>query len=516
MVINRTLILFARLKSLIFFDKHELSFLKKQNRKQQKRNFNDKTILFQCINDYFYVLLFSIVINELQDKNAKRIGIINVPLKIKEIHYILLFPILIKYILYKLEIRKLKKIYKAIGIDDFIYHTQFDMFFNLSILKKSLSIYLKLKTKHQLQKLEIDGVKIGDLVIDTYLRYHTINTLPTLNLRGFWLFKVIYDTFGILEFHTEFAQKNKINKAFFAMSVYIYHGIPARVYTNSDVDVFVAGGFTKLFKKLDSDFYYSMQKDHTYFKRDFEKSFSDKERVIGKNKFKERFEGIDDTGYFDNLKVIGGLNTYDKSNNYDLQYKLDGVIFLHDFYDAHKIYGETIFSDFYQWATFTLDIIREHNLNIGIKPHPHDFIIHSTYVVNKLKKEYDDLIWIDKNVSNTSIFNSGIKFGISHSGSVLSELAFHKIVPICCYENSTSSFDFVYQANSIEEYLELLFRANKLTVKASNQVYEYYYMNYILNNSDYQIKSNKVIGINIKGINRFNTKSSDLIKINEV
>ena len=515
MVINRMLILFSRLQSLIFFDKHERYFLKGRNRKYQKRSFNDKIILFQCINDYFYVLLFSIVINELQDKNAKRIGIINVPLNIRGIHYILLLPILIKYILYKFEIRKLKKIYKAIGIDEFVYHNQFDMFLNLSVFKKSISIFFNLKTKLQLQQLEINGVKIGDLIVDTYLRFYLLNTTPTLKLRSLWLFKVIYDSISILNFHNNFSKRNEISQAFFAMSVYIYHGVPARVYVNAEINVFVAGGFTKLFKKLDKKFHYSMQKDHSNFQKDFENLFSDKERIIGENKFKERFDGIDDTGYIDNLKAIGGVNTYDNSNNQDLNIKLDGIVFLHDFYDAHKIYGETIFSDFYEWATYTFDLIRANKLNIGIKPHPHNLIIHSTRVINKLKEEYEDLIWIDKNVSNTSIFNSGIKFGISHSGSVLSELAYFGIPPICCYENFASSFNFLYQANSIDEYKELILNANNLIMKNRQQVGSFYYMNHIINNSDYQLNSHKVNGINIKGVNRFNTKSSDLSLINE-
>jgi len=253
-----------------------------------------------------------------------------------------------------------------------------------------------------------------------------------------------------------------------------------------------------------------MQKDHSNFPKDFENLFSDKERIIGENKFKERFYGIDDTGYIDNLKAIGGVNTYDNSNNQDLNIKLDGIVFLHDFYDAHKTYGETIFSDFYEWATYTFDLIRVNKLNIGIKPHPHNLIIHSSVVVNKLKEEYEDLIWIDKNVSNTSIFNSGIKFGISHSGSVLSELAYFGIPPICCYENCASSFDFLYQANSKDEYKELILNANNLIMKNREQVGSFYYMNHILNNSDYQLNSPKVNGINIKGVNRFNVKSSNL------
>jgi hypothetical protein len=515
-MVKKIMTFFSRLKNLIFFDLHEKKFIRRNLLETKNRKFNDQTIIFQCINDYFYVLLYSIVIKELKDNNAKRIGIINVPLVIRKHHYFIIFPILVKYLLYKLEIRKLKKIYRAIGVDGFVFHNQFDLFLNIKVLIRAAFLFLNLKTKKQLQNLTYEGVKLGDLIMDTYLRYYVFNVTPTIKLKSFWLFKVIYDAISIFNFHTKLNNKNNVNRAFFSMSVYIYHGIPARVYESSGIDVFVAGGFTKLYKKLDSSFYYSMQKDHSNFKIDFEQKFSDKERLLGEKKFSERFNGIDDTGYIKNLEEIGGLNTYDKFRNKDLNLKLDGVLFLHDFYDAHKTYNETIFSDFYEWAVFTLEIIKKYNLKIGIKPHPHSLIIFSSIVVDKLKKKYSDLIWIDKNTSNISIFRSGIKFGISHSGSVLSELAYHSITPICCYENSASSFDFTYQANSIEEYQQLLLKANDLPMKNRLEVGCYYYMNHIDGESDYEVVSSKVNGINIAGVNRFNVKSLDLNSLDEI
>ena len=42
-------------------------------------------------------------------------------------------------------------------------------------------------------------------------------------------------------------------------------------------------------------------------------------------------------------------------------------------------------------STYTFDLIRVNKLNIGIKPHPHNLIIHSSVVVNKLKEESDQL-----------------------------------------------------------------------------------------------------------------------------
>ena len=123
------------------------------------------------------------------------------------------------------------------------------------------------------------------------------------------------------------------------------------------------------------------------------------------------------------------------------------------------------------------------------------------------------MIWINPDTSNNIIFDSGIKFGISHHGTVISELAYNDIVPICCAENPTSSFDFTYQAKSISEYEKLILESGTLKLKNKNEVGEFYYMHYINNKSDYKIYNDNIDGINIKNINRFTMKPSDLLKL---
>ena len=159
---------------------------------------------------------------------------------------------------------------------------------------------------------------------------------------------------------------------------------------------------------------------------------------------------------------------------------------------------------------YTLDLIKNNNLNIGIKPHPHQ-IPDSAKFIEIIKNDYKDLKWIDSDISNIEIFKSGIKFGISHHGTVLSELADFGIVPICCAPNPTSSFDFTYQAKSILEYKNLIINHHKLHPKNLNQVGSFYYMHHINKKSDYLLRSNLINGINLKNVNRFSQSSMDLL-----
>ena len=125
---------------------------------------------------------------------------------------------------------------------------------------------------------------------------------------------------------------------------------------------------------------------------------------------------------------------------------------------------------------FTLD----NNLNIGFKIHP-NHLEGSRKILNKIKSKYPQINWIDSRVSNKIIFKSGIKFGISVYGSILPELAFHKIKPICCGDNPASGYNFIFEAKSIENYNDLILNYKSLKFKKNfkNQLGEFFYMNNI-------------------------------------
>jgi hypothetical protein len=93
---------------------------------------------------------------------------------------------------------------------------------------------------------------------------------------------------------------------------------------------------------------------------------------------------------------------------------------------------------------------------------------------------------------------------------VISELVHFNINCIYCAENPFSAFDFTYQAKSISEYEKLILGSGTLTLKNKNEVGEFYFMQYINNKSDYKMYNNNIDGINIKNIDRFTMKSSDL------
>ena len=268
----------------------------------------------------------------------------------------------------------------------------------------------------------------------------------------------------------------KINKYFSSYSTYISHGVPVRVLLNHGVRVFIIGYSTfdnfKIKELNQND--YSQVSPHWRYKKIF-KTLKNKKILIdlGLKKIENRLNGLEKLDYMDS-------DQYDPNKKKNLDSKFDGIVFIGDFTDAQHIYRSLVYDDLYLWFIDTVRIVRKYNLNVGFKPHPNNKP-ESKIIINNLKNKYPEISWIDPKVSNTSIFESGIKFGISAYGTVLTELAYNNIVPICCGDNPCSDFDFIFEAKNKFDYQNIIKNALKLNLPSDTkkQLGEFIYMDKI-------------------------------------
>jgi hypothetical protein len=77
------------------------------------------------------------------------------------------------------------KIYQSFGVSSFLFFKRKK--FNKKVLKLNDEIYKKINNLEDLEKLKIYGVKIGDLIYDSYLRKN-INSSPDLDSNDFKIF----------------------------------------------------------------------------------------------------------------------------------------------------------------------------------------------------------------------------------------------------------------------------------------------------------------------------------------
>jgi hypothetical protein len=405
----------------------------------------------------------------------------------------ILFPFRLGYSLMNDFFRKKKwhRLYRTLGVSSQIRVNEIPFARKFGMMKNAWRIWRSLKSKEDLLNLHIKGYYCGDLIYDTYLRYRV---QATVNVSSVSVLYFIYETNCTIEACERLVERNKIQDYFTSYTTYIQHGIPVRVFLKHNVNVYAAGNLQQRLKKLTLDDYYQTATHKNYLKT-FNTLSEKSERIaIGKSMLQNKFKG-----------AIDQSTSYMKSSAFNPSggqpkeaLKFDGVIFLHDFYDSPHIYSSLLFPDFYEWVEFTFKIVLKHKLNVGVKPHPNQ-TKESSRDIEYLKRKYPSIQWMNPNVSNAHILNSEIKFGVSVYGTVLHELAYHGVIPICAGDNPHAAFNFVFFPKSQEEYENMILNYQKLTLPPDyqDQVATFYYMHNAFPKDQVNFDDSRLIGHSI-------------------
>ena len=348
---------------------------------------------------------------------------------------------------------KWKNLYASIGVKT-EYNVNKTNNNHLSNIKIVNRIFLGLKNKKSVLRIRYRNILIGDLIYDTFIRY---GLYPTINTKNILLKIIIEKSIEVLDYCFLNLKHSEIEKYYTSYSSYINHGLVVRYFIKIGVPVFACGG-NAYFKKLNSkDFKHTP--NFISFKKKYEKLNNKKYKILEAKKLLEKKingqKEISSNYYLNNF-------SYKKNNMDDSNIKeLDGIIFLHDFFDACHDFDGLIFEDFYEWTLYSLNIIKKFKLKIGIKPHPNN-INESKKIIKILKMKYKDLVWIDERISNLKILKyENIKFGISATGSILYELAFFSKMGISAGYSPTISFKISKNAKNKLEYKNYLINATR-------------------------------------------------------
>jgi hypothetical protein len=456
-------------------NKDESFFL---NHYKQSNDCNDtpkhNTILIQTPMEHYHLIAFSQAIEVLnRNYNYKVVGLWPYSLKPlkKNRRVIEIIYQRLSAVIFLLLRKKWAKLYRVIGVSKMLNLENLNYKERALCHREAKVIFSKIEKKSDVLKINFKGVCIGDLIYDSYIR---LRSEKTVDIDDHFLYEVIYHSLASVKTLDLYFSQSKVNFFLTSYTSYIQHGVAVRVALKHGVKVFSEGNFVQFFKPLsNSDAY------HTPFFRNYKNEFKQlecKKSALEKseNELKDKFSGAIDKRIHPGLSTSVNSVYHDVRDNFKGGY--DGVVFLHDFFDAPHAWGEMMFEDFWEWSIFTLSIIEKFSLNIAVKPHPNDI----GGGVLELKKLFPNLDWIDSSVSNKAIFGSKIKFGISMYGSVLYELAYHGIVPISAAENPTSSFGFVIQPKTKDEYKNLLLSLSDLKAldNMDKEVLEFYYMHH--------------------------------------
>jgi hypothetical protein len=474
-----------------FLDKEQNKFVKNNNqfKKKIKKFIYKKKILVQINNRNFNLLLVKLLKYKFL-KNFQFAGIYTMSLNTYNNFYFfsqIIYKIknnIYNYLLYN----KWKNLYASIGVNT-EYNVNKIKNNYLSNDKIVNRIFSNLKNKKSVLKVKYKNILIGDLIYDSFIRF---GKCPTVNIRGIFLKIIIKKSIEVLDYCFLNLKSSKIERYYTSYSSYINHGLIVRYFIKIGVPVFSCGNGYSYFKKLNSkDFKHTV--NFISFKKKYEKLKNKNYKILEAKKLLEKKingqKEISSNYYLNNF-------SYKKNNVDDLRInELDGIIFLHDFFDACHDYDGLIFEDFYEWALYSLNIIKKFKLRIGIKPHPNN-IDESKKIIKILKIKYKDLVWIDETISNLKILKyKNIQFGISATGSILYELAFFSKMGISAGYSPTISFKITKNAKNKLEYKNYLINATKYAknYKVSKleacKVYYMYFLHNLRIKNKYLIKS---------------------------
>ena len=335
----------------------------------------------------------------------------------------------------------------------------------------------KIFTKEDILKVNINGILVGDLLYDTFLRY---GKTCTADVKSPFLDNIIIESLNIFFNCEEIVSAYTITALVNTYSTYIHHGIMLRICLDRKIPVYTVGSANSLVHRV-LKHYPSHSNNHFDFPSLF-KNIEGKEAVLAqsKSKLENRFLGkIDDATSF--MKQ-SSYSSYRNEEIVKYDWPKTVVVLAHCFFDSPHIYRDLIFPDFYEWMTYTLDTLsKQKDLVVLVKPHPNG-IEGNDQVFVELQAKYrgQNVTFIDKRTSNIQLIESRPKAMITAYGTAGYEFAYHGIPVICIYDNPFTAYHFTSTANSIDEYGQLLRTIDNIKIdERKDEILEYYYMQHM-------------------------------------
>ena len=338
--------------------------------------------------------------------------------------------------------------------------------------KQALKLWSEMRALESPDKLCSLGIQIGDLVIDSYLRFRPS---PRFDVCDPFVFAILQQAVRDLNCAIKYFSESRPRLYFTSYSTYIEHGIPVRVAVSMGVAVRVYGNLTAFGKRLSlNDFYHTS--DTSQYRAKFESlATADKCAALNLAESQLRYRlagGIDSaTSYMRRSAYVRSETAVPD---------VDGavVIFLHDFYDSPHVYKDLVFPDFWAWICFTIETLKDAGVTFWLKPHPNQRSL-SEGVLVELQKRFKEARFISSKVTNAELVTAGMVCGVTVYGTVAHELAYLGVPSIACARHPHVSFDFCRTARNIDEFRQMLRTPNFLPLKPEemrNQALAFYYM----------------------------------------
>jgi hypothetical protein len=327
-------------------------------------------------------------------------------------------------------------------------------------------------SKQKLYDLKVHNIWIGIDVYETYLR----NQRPTIDFNDSFFWSTLEDGVEMLLFWEDYFINNIVSGVIVSHDCYNHMDIVAKVAYKNQIPVYMPNVLGV--QKIDAPF--SLFNDRF---RNFKKYFNNlseakKASAVewSKDRLDLRLSGeIGVNMRYSTMSAFSLNNSNERVLRVSNRIKI--VIAVHDFFDNPHSFGEMLFTDFYEWLKFLVEISKQTNYDWYIKTHP-DYSHAELHCLNDIVLSCSDITLVPPETSWHQLSQEGLNFVLSCWGTVGHELPLLGVQVINASSNNPHiAYDFNWHASSIKEYEEMLFNLDSLENNIDlNDIYEFYYI----------------------------------------
>jgi len=345
-------------------------------------------------------------------------------------------------------------------------------------------IFTKIKNKKDILKIKLEGIYIGDLIYDTYLKS---NQLAFVNIKDRNFYSMLVDFINLFYFWKNFFTENDVHSIIGVHSVYSY-GLPMRVAISKKINAYTIN--SRELNKINKKNYFPST-NFLEFPKKFKKLNRTNQKIgleMAKEILNRRVLG---KGGITNhlISNISSFHSKKEKRLIEKNNKIKILICTRNIFDATHVFGNLLFVDNYDWLVFLGNISKKTDYDWYLKTHINldgkfkFYQPNSNKLIFDIVKKFPKIKILPNNYSHKQIIDEKIDFVLTQHGSVGFEYPMFNIPVInASLNNPQVGYDFNYHPKNIKEYRNLIKNLKKVKKNLKinkNKIYEFYYMRHL-------------------------------------
>ena len=369
-------------------------------------------------------------------------------------------------------------VYESFGVTDFI-SIQVSAVQRRKAGELLVDVLGKVRTKRDIEELTVNGVWLGDLIYDTYLKRFS---RPTIDRDSSEFQRSLRESLELFVFWEAYFDSHDVRAVNVSHCVYDL-AIPLRLAVARNIPVFQASA-THVYRMSRSDLF--AYNDFHYFRERFAALPQPVQQAgveEARRRIERRFAGKVGVDMAYSTRSAYGTARHARLLRESPRRKI--LIATHCFFDSPHSYGKNVFPDFYEWLDFLGKISEVTDYDWYIKTHP-DYLAGTREIIENFVARYPRFTLLPADASHHQIIAEGIDVALTVYGTIAFEYAALGIPVINnSLNNPHIAYGFNLHSKDEEDYRRLLLGLDTLEFSIdTEQVYEYYFMRYIYNTED--------------------------------